>query len=262
MAGVYANMLTEETKCIWKQSNKVVNKLKIGDRFGNWTIIDKADDRIDSCGKHHTRFKCQCDCGTILDKDAYKLKNGAKMCKSCYLKIAHQNSIPFQHFTNEIIKRKGYAILIAHNTNNEVLIDLDDCQKIQDICWWENSLGYIRGYDTTSKSVVFLHRIIMNVDDEHIVDHINRNPKDCRKSNLRICSQKDNVKNKGLYKNNTSGKSGVCFDKKSGKWLAYIGNNKEVIRLGYFENKELAIQTRLAAEPKYFGEFAPKLETA
>lgn len=231
--------------------------IKIGDKYGKWTIIDYADDRIDSSGRHHKRFKCQCDCGTVIDKDVYKLKNGAKMCKSCYLKIAHNNSIPFKHYTNKYLIKDDFVILFAHNTLNEFYVDKEDFERIRNICWYEDTSGYIYGYNTQLKARVTLHRHIMKLDNEAIIDHINRNPKDCRKINLRKCTQKDNVKNKSLYSNNKSGYNGVCWDNKTSKWISYINYEGNRINLGFYDDKEKAIQSRLIAEKQYFGEFAP-----
>ena len=42
------------------------------------------------------------------------------------------------------------------------------------------------------------------------------------------------------------------------QWQVYISINKQRTHLGYFDNKEDAIKTRLKAEIKYYGEFAPQ----
>lgn len=55
---------------------------------------------------------------------------------------------------------------------------------------------------------------------------------------------------------NTSGVIGVCFCKKTNKWLSYIMVNREKINLGVHDDKENAIIARLQAEKKYFGECA------
>lgn len=59
-------------------------------------------------------------------------------------------------------------------------------------------------------------------------------------------------------KNNTSGFSGVSWDKERSKWVAYIVIDKKRKKLGRFDDKKDAIKTRLLAEEKYFGEFAPQ----
>lgn len=49
---------------------------------------------------------------------------------------------------------------------------------------------------------------------------------------------------------NSSGYTGVCYDKRSGKWVAYIGFQKKRIYLGIFKEKEEAIRKRKEAEDK------------
>lgn len=152
---------------------------------------------------------------------------------------------------------EDYGIGFASNTNSEYYFDANDYDKIKDICWHENSSGYIYGYDTKTKQRVPLHCLVMNAIDDtvNVVDHINRNPKDCRKSNLRLCSQGENAMNRSLYKNNTSGCNGVSFDKKSNKWVAYINKETRRHRIGMFENKEDAIRARKKIEKELFGQF-------
>ena len=58
--------------------------------------------------------------------------------------------------------------------------------------------------------------------------------------------------NRKLAKTNTSGKTGVCFDKSRGKWVANMKLKGKSIYLGRFDNKEDAIKARLKAEEEYF----------
>lgn len=230
-----------------------------GEKFGKWTVIGKAPDRVDSSGKHHPRVTVQCDCGTVIEKDVYKLRNGAKMCKSCYLRIAKDNSIPFEHKHNRYEFDDGVGIGYTLNTNSEFLFDADDYELIKDMCWHENEAGYIYSTDLVTKRKIGLHRYVMRLDDDSLfIDHVNRNPKDCRKENLRICTQKENVLNKSVYKNNKSGYTGVMQDKKTQKWISYINKDKSHHVIGYFKTKEEAISARRKAEEEYFKEFAPR----
>lgn len=64
--------------------------------------------------------------------------------------------------------------------------------------------------------------------------------------------------NSSIAKNNTSGITGVHYDKKRNKWCAQIMINRKGIFLGYYNNKDDAIKSRLTAEQKYFGRFAPQ----
>ena len=82
----------------------------------------------------------------------------------------------------------------------------------------------------------------MRVMDPKIkIDHINGNPLDNRKENLRICTQEQNVWNRGPQKNNKSGYKGVAKSgKQAGKrlhaWRAVIGLKNKQVWLGYFDD--------------------------
>jgi len=86
---------------------------------------------------------------------------------------------------------------------------------------------------------------------ENQVDHINADRADNRIQNLRLVTNQENNKNKRLSANNTSGIMGVCWDKSRGKWSAQIRVDFVRINLGRFDDMELAIAARKAAEAKY-----------
>jgi hypothetical protein len=54
--------------------------------------------------------------------------------------------------------------------------------------------------------------------------------------------------NKVVRKDNHSGYPGVCYEVRCNKWRAYIDIGKYKKSLGYFSNKEDAIQARIKAE--------------
>lgn len=56
------------------------------------------------------------------------------------------------------------------------------------------------------------------------IDHINGNRIDNKISNLRDVSRGENSKNKKIYKSNSSGVSGISWDKRSRKWSVNIKN--------------------------------------
>ena len=120
---------------------------------------------------------------------------------------------------------------------------------------YKNSEGYL--ISTSNNSHISIHRLIMNFPYNMVVDHINHNKLDNRKENLRTCTHQQNMFNVLLRSNNSSGVTGVCWDKKSNKWLAYITVNKKSINLGYYDNINEAIKIRQEAEIKYFKEYSP-----
>lgn len=94
-----------------------------------------------------------------------------------------------------------------------------------------------------------LHRYLLNPSKGTTIDHINRNPLDNRRCNLRICTQFENNQNQ---RHNTSGKVGVSYSKQDKKFIAYIRVNRKQIRLGAFKKFEDAVKCRIQAEEKYF----------
>ena len=133
-----------------------------------------------------------------------------------------------------------------------VLIDADSLLLIG-----QHKLCLRLGYPTLrlGKQIVPLHRLVNKTPVGMSTDHINGNRLDNRKVNLRTCNHSQNQMNRGVSKANTSGHSGICWDKRDGKWQASIRVNRRRTYLGLFKSKRAAVAARKAAEKKYFGEF-------
>lgn len=100
-------------------------------------------------------------------------------------------------------------------------------------------------------NVVRLHSVIMNTPKGMMVDHINHDGLDCRKSNLRIATPSQNAMNK----RNISG--AYLHRRKSGNyWSSYIQVNYQNIYLGFYKSRDEAVSAYRDARIKYFGEFA------
>ncbi len=114
------------------------------------------------------------------------------------------------------------------------------------------------------RTIEQMHRRIMGLryGDKNHVDHINGDTLDNRKENLRICTHKENSRNrKGLYSNNTSGVSGVYWNKRDQKWYAQAYNNDGKRKhLGYFNNKLDAEMVVLEYKFKNYGEYMSEFE--
>ena len=156
---------------------------------------------------------------------------------------------------NNIYDLSGeYGIGYTNNCNSDGInyfyFDLDDYQKICDYQWYFNGHGYLqaKGKDENNKYSVRLHRIITQAEYGAEVDHINHDKFDNRKCNLRICTHKQNCRNRKS--------TGVCFDKHSGKYQSYIVVDGKKHHLGCYMVFNDAIQARKEAEEKYFGEYS------
>lgn len=126
----------------------------------------------------------------------------------------------------------------------------------------DNNIGYyiITLSKDGIKSTLKIHRLVAeafleNPHNKECVDHIDRNKLNNHISNLRYATKSENNMNQSKRSDNTSGITGVNFDKARNKWKAQIQKDGKKINLGSFETKEEAIEARIKAEETYFKEF-------
>lgn len=89
------------------------------------------------------------------------------------------------------------------------------------------------------------------IPDGMEIDHINSVRSDNRIENLRLVSHTENMKKLMMYRNNTSGITGVSIHKQSGKWQATIRFQGKKRFLGLFTSVEDAIKARKEAEMSF-----------
>lgn len=113
--------------------------------------------------------------------------------------------------------------------------------------------GYFHGSIFNEK--ICAHRVVFALANGRwptlTVDHINHNRKDNRPLNLRDVSHQENARNAPLSKANTTGVTGVHFDRSSGKFDAYINIDGVKRSVGAFQTLECAAAARRAAEEKH-----------
>lgn len=103
--------------------------------------------------------------------------------------------------------------------------------------------------DNLFKAHRIIYKLLYNEEPEQI-DHINHIRHDNRPVNLRAATRQENSKNRNMQSNNTSGITGVDWNKPTGKWRARIDVGGKKINLGLFADIEDAAEVRNAAEIK------------
>lgn len=160
---------------------------------------------------------------------------------------------------NKFIFKDDICIIQCFNKKGEVIaeaiIDSEDYDKVKDKKWSYLKIGYV----CCCTENLFLHRLLMKdklKSKNDTVDHINRNKLDNRKNNLRILTKQQNLLNKGVQINNTSGVRGVRVRKLNNNivYEARISLNNKEKYLGRYKTIEEAMKVRKQAEKELFGE--------
>lgn len=159
-------------------------------------------------------------------------------------------------FTPITINKTSAVIMLTQGKT--ALIDPIDWPKISSHRWHLTSNGYAARWKSikggAARAMLFMHREILLPSGKMEVDHINRNPLDNRRINLRESTSSQNKINRGLQKNNTTGYLGVCRNHTG--FQARIKVNRKVMCLGTFRTARDAAQVRDSHAKRLFGNFA------
>jgi HNH endonuclease len=156
---------------------------------------------------------------------------------------------------------------IVHRTEH-ALVDDEDFDKCQQYRWIrlptrdDGRGGYVYTWlDRTKRrgQLMYLHHLILGRPPEgHVVDHINRNPLDNRRSNLRIVNHALNVINQRPHMSRTGVRGVQPFPKnRLHPWVARIKVKGKQYNLGYFATLEEAARAREDTELRFYGERSP-----
>lgn len=139
---------------------------------------------------------------------------------------------------------------------HRISVDDEDAHLLRDRKWYVDSNGYVvRKVKTGGVGrIIIFHRVLMGAEAGVSVDHIDGNPANNQRANLRVCTHAENMRNRKKHRNNKSGFKGVYRSR--GRWRAQIKVDGHKIALGTFANIEDAAAAYVLAAPLYHGEFA------
>jgi len=136
------------------------------------------------------------------------------------------------------------------------VVDAADYERAAPFSWHaSNSGARTYAYSNMNGKTVSLHRFLMNAPKGLVVDHIDHDGLNDRRSNLRVCTQRQN-----LYNSRPKGKSsrfkGVCWDKARKRWVVYIRHGGRTRFVGHFTDEIEAAKAYDRAAAELFGEYA------
>lgn len=148
---------------------------------------------------------------------------------------------------------------ITLKTGEVASVDMSDIHLVKEYRWHrggtKNQYAVAYAREGRGKSPLYLHRLIMGAGDGEIVDHINGDPLDCRKANLRIVTRSQNAANRSVTKN-PSGYRGVFYFPQRRKYQARVTCEGGVFRAPYRKAAKQAATDFDSLARALFGEFA------
>ncbi len=135
------------------------------------------------------------------------------------------------------------AYQIGDSPTKLVWVSASDTKIVESHTWYVDKKGYVTrngprlGKGKRAKRIL-LHNVLMNPTEGQFVDHIDRNPLNNTRENLRLCTRAENNQNRGVFKNSSTKMKGVGWDKKVNKWRARIQANGKRIHIGYYDKIE------------------------
>lgn len=186
----------------------MVNKIKPGDIYGKLTVLSETDERRDG----RIVYMCKCECGNIKKIQSKYVKRG-KGCGYCGLALDDDGKA---HNKYDLTKEYG----VGYTSNGEEFyFDKEDYDVLYPYCWYKSNNGYIC---SKNEKIILMHRFVLNPEDDYIIDHINHNKHDNRKSNLRICTYGENGQNKIVSKGSNTGLKYIVWNKQISKYQIHI----------------------------------------
>ena len=143
---------------------------------------------------------------------------------------------------------------------DEFYIDLVDIERVKYHKWRLSHSHVVTGSKSkgTQRELSWVIMGLDNRDERNrgiVVDHIDGNPKNNTRSNLRICTQSQNVLNKKSMCTNKTGFMGVSYREDRNCYDPEIRIGYIRCHLGQTKSMEEAVYKRMIAEQILFGEF-------
>lgn len=208
----------------------------VGERYGRLVVLED----LSLNGKGKSLWKCLCDCGSIVNILGGSLRS--RRTKSCGC-IASENLVKRNttHGKSKIPEYAAWLAAKARTTNPNGVQAKDYIGRgiVMEESWLNDFESFLAdmGPKPTAK---------------HSLERLDVNGNYC-KENCIWATAEVQAFNQRKRNSNTSGRTGVKWNKGKNRWEVLININKIPTYLGSYKDFELACLVRSEAELKYYG---------
>lgn len=158
--------------------------------------------------------------------------------------------------------------IIKTNAGDHIFVSPEDYDYLSKFTWFLRSSKTkgrlvvkwypVRVTPRPNRKQIIISREIMNCPKSMVVDHINGNTLDNRRSNLRIVTQSENSMNMTKSKSSrmTSKYKGVSWSIKEKRWIAKIKKMRKSKYLGSYKCEKNAAKAYNKSAIEMFGQYA------
>jgi len=144
------------------------------------------------------------------------------------------------------------AVIPLGRARAAAVVDAADYDRVAQHRWFLGGTGYaIRNVRPPQTGAIYMPRFILDAPPGSVVDHINHDKLDNRRSNLRIGNKSLNAQNRAHAPKGRSGYSGVMWDKANGRWRAVVKVEGRPHDLGRHASAEAAYEAVRAFRAKH-----------
>lgn len=213
-------------------------QIKVGDNILGVEVIQRLPDVVRPNGKLRPIFLCRCVCGNTFEMESqsihYHRKSEVFGCKGCL----NKHFVPLDGTVVKSTKCSWSHMLRRCNNPKEAGYKDYGGRGISVCDDWYSFSNFFRDMGLRPKGTV--------------IDRIDPNGNYC-KENCRWADRTLSAYNTRKSITNTSGRTGVYWFDRVGKWTAAIFINGIQTHLGYFNSFEEAVKAREDAEISIFG---------
>lgn len=207
-----------------------------GAKQGKLEVLSRYHGEPHANGRTPIRWNCLCECGSEIVLSSTALREGSSSC-GCGYKRRPKNPDTVNRVESPTHITWRSMIDRCYNPSREAYkyygaLGVTVCER------WKTYENFLEDMGERPDGMT-LNRV--------------KGAKEYSPENCEWATRSVQAYDQRIRETNKSGVTGVCWDKRVGKWEAYISVNKKKVSLGFYNTIKDASEVRSEAELEYYG---------